>query len=103
MLRHLRALQLKLLQKFRVYSHSNYSRGVSEEVLSEDVLVVVQRGHRRSVRHVLLASEHLLHQRGVEHEQQIRVAQQSSQSDDLAVVSVQLPHDLVQFLNVVMS
>lgn len=89
--------------EYRVYSHSNNSRGVTEKVLPEDVLVVVQRGHRGPVRHVLLSSEHLLHQRGVENEQQVRVAQQTSKPNDLPVVSVQLPHYLVQLLNIVMS
>jgi hypothetical protein len=96
------SIQLTPNTSSRDYLHPDDAGVAVEKLLLEDLLVVVQRGHRRSVRHRLLHPEHPLDVVPVEHEEQVGVADQPPDLHYPAVVPVQGPHDLVQLLYLVL-
>lgn len=82
----------------------SYNSGISvKEILLQMLLIIVQRGHRRSMRHAFLSFENLPYVITIEDEEQVWMTYETSDLHDFAVFFPQRPHYLVQFMNFVLT
>lgn len=83
--------------------HADDSRRVAEKVFVQHALVMVERGHGRSVRQNLLAPECVAYLVTIVDKKQVGVPHQAAHFDDLSVDLVQLKHDFVELLDFVLT